>query len=219
MEATEKMSAYLGGFDITNIRWGGTHAIIVTVSTDYTDRYFQLYAGRRLIGITNAPAERDVIGQLARAHCPHPLTVVMVSGEDRLTDFGAQLPKRPFNQFHVSWTAETYPADATWFEITACTEADGAIDPTNVITRIAYIGDGDYEFTLPPINAPGTWSYRITPRDDAVTEGNATEYTDISADALPYPPDVATVDGQRLTATIDAGVLTVTFAFNWDEES
>lgn len=212
------MTQLLGGFRITDVQWVGPLAIAVTVETDYTDRYLQLYAGRRLIGVTDTAGELTVIGQLQPAHCPHALIVVMCEEGEQLDDVGDQLPPRPYNQFDLAWEADSYPDDAKWFEITAATEADGAVDPDNVIARVKYIGDGQYAFLLPPINEPGEWAYTLTPRDDAEPSGTAGDPADIAEDALPYPPDVAIDDdGVRLTAEIDTGVLTVAFAYDWEE--
>lgn len=212
------MIAYMGGFRITDVAWSGSHAIRVTVETDYADRYLQLYAGRRLIGVSESAGELSVTGQLQPAHCPHALTVLIVEEEDRLTDFGQQLPPRPYNQVDLDWSAASFPDDAKWFEITASTAADGAVDPDNILARVEFIGDGDYSFLADPINAPGDWSYRITSRDDAMPLGNPcdTPAEDTIA-LLPYPPDVAMDDGIRLQAAVADGELTVSFAFDWDE--
>lgn len=210
------MTAFLGGFEITAVRRVGLAAVRVDVATDYTNRLFQLYAGRKLIGVSSTAGVTFVVGQLQLAHCPHALTVVMVTDADRLTDFGSQLPPRPFNQFQISWQADSFPADAKWFELAAATAVDGEVDPDNIIARVAYLGDGDYQFTLPPVDEPGAWQYRITPRDDAFPAGNAGTPVTIEKEIYPYPPDVA-VDaaGTRLTASVDDGVLTVSFEYDW----
>lgn len=209
------MSAFLGGFKITSLAWTGPTAIAVTIQTDYTDRYLQLYAGRRLIGVTTGPGLLTVVGQLQSAHCPHDLMIVMCDAADHLTDFGQQLPLRPYNQFNLAWSASSYPADAKWFEITGCLVANGAVDPDNVIARVAYIGDGAYDFLLPPVTAPGDWTYALTPRDDAAPSGNAGTAAQLAKYALPYPPDILLSDDTRLTADVAAGVLTVSFAYDW----
>jgi hypothetical protein len=207
----------LGQFRITSITWQGTHALRVTIETEHTDRHIQLYAGRRLIGVTTTIGDLSVVGQLQPAHCPHAIMVVLVEAADRLTDFGADLPPRPYNQFDLAWSAAAFPADAKWFEITAATAADGAVDPDNIVARVKYIGDGDYAFLLPPINAPGNWPYTVTSRDDAEPQGNGTP-ANIDRDALPYPPDVLINDDDtRLAAVVEEGVLTVSFAYDWEE--
>ena len=210
------MTAFLGGYQIERVGMVGLTAVAVTITTDYTDMYLQLYAGRRLIGVSRSAGVHRVVGQLVPAKCPHALTVVMVSAADLLTDFGSQLPKRPLNQFQLAWAAASFPSDAKWFEITACIAADGAVDPDNVVARVAYRGDGSYEFILDPINAPGTWSNKITPRDDAMPRGNAGPAAEVALAAVPYPPDVAVDDdGNRLLCAVNAGELTVSFAYDW----
>jgi hypothetical protein len=211
------MTAATGGFLITGARWIGNTAIRLTLSTAHTGRYFQLYAGRRLIGVTNTVDQTEIIGQLQPAHCPHCLTVVMVEEGEQATDYGAQLATRPFNQFQMAWQADSFPADAKWFELTAATAAGGAVDAANVVARIAYQGDGDYEFLFPPITEPGDWSYKITPRDDANEDGNAGDATTITETALPYPPDILTnEDDTRMAATVLGTTLTVDFDYDWD---
>lgn len=210
------MTAALGGFEINTVEWSGHMSITVTVQTSYADRYFQLYAGRRLIGVSSSIGQTQVVGQLQPAHCPHCLTIVMCEEGDQLTDWGAFLPTRPFNQFQMGWQADDFPADAKWFELTSCAVADGAVDPDTVVAKVAYQGDGQYSFLFPPITAPGDWTYRVTPRDDAAPAGNAGDPADITEYALPYPPDILQADdGTRLTIVVNAGNTTVDFEYDW----
>lgn len=210
------MSAFLGGFVMTDVRPAGVTAIAVIVESDFTDRYFQLYAGRRLIGVTDSPGQLRIIGQLQPADCPHALTPVMVTADDRLTNFGPQLPPRPLNQFRIDWEANSFPADSKWFEISAARTVDEAVDPDNVIYRLPYIGDGLYSSFLPPIDGAGQCAYRVTSIDDAFPDGNATHYEEITAEAIPYPPDVRRGDdGQRLAVDLTTGTLTVSYEYDW----
>ena len=210
------MTAVLGGFEVTQLKAIGLNSVRATISPAVADRYLQIYSGRRLVGVSEFAGASKVIGQIDPSHCPSPITIVMVAADERLTDFGPQLPPLPFNQFQIDWEADSFPADAKWFEVTACTEAEGAIDPENVLSRIAYIGDGSYRFTTPAITAPGEWSYRVTPLDDATPGGNAGTAADVAMDVIPYPPDVLSEDGQRLTAEVADGILTVGFQWNWE---
>lgn len=211
------MTVSTGGFEITEVRWVGRASLRVTVATAFTGRYFQLYAGRQLIGVSSIAGEDFVIGQLFRAHCPHCLTVVMCEEGEQLTDYGSQLARRPFNQFQMAWNADSFPADAKWFELTAATAAGESVDTENVIARVAYIGDGDYRFLFPPVTEPGEWEYRITPLDDAIPSGNAGTPTDVTLSTIPYPPDVLMNDeNTRLDVSIAEGVLTVDFEYDWE---
>lgn len=209
------MTASLGRFKIVGMAWVGSMAVAVDVETELTGRHLQLYAGRQLIGVTDTAGQTRVVGQLAPAHCPHALTVLMVAESERLTNFGPRLPRRPYNQLQLAWQADSFPADAKWFEIAGSTVVDGDVDPDNVVSRVQFLGDGAYQFLLPPVDAPGLWKYRVTPRDDAEPAGNAGTAVDVERRLVPYPPDVVNDEGQRLTGSVAAGVLTVGFAFNF----
>ncbi len=210
------MTASLGGFEIVSAAWIGNTALAVTVETALTDRYLQLYAGRRLIGVTSSIGQLTVIGQLQPAHCPHCLTVVLCEEGDQATDFGASLPAVPFNQFQMAWQADSFPADSKWFELTAATAAGGAVDTDTIVAKIAYEGDGEYSFIFPPVTEYGDWTYRVTPIDDAEPDGNAGTPAEVTLSTIPYPPDVLlNSDGSRLAASVNAGTLTVDFDFDW----
>lgn len=205
---------YLGGMTPFKTGWLGPRAVFVEFASDLTDSVYQLYAGRKLIGSTISPRERRVSGQLLVDDAPCPLTVVRVPSANRLTDYGPLLPAQPFNRFALEWAAAGYPADAKCFEITASLVAGDPADPDNVLARVEYIGDRSYRFQLPPLPSGGVWTYRITPRDDALPSGNAGTATDVEVDAVLPPADLEMDDdGNRFSLALSAGELTASFEY------
>lgn len=56
---------YLGGHTIVGVGWEGPRAVRVDFVSQYlTGWQWQLYAGRKLIGVTTLPTARSVVGQL-----------------------------------------------------------------------------------------------------------------------------------------------------------
>lgn len=212
------MTASLGEFKIEEISWSGRHALTVRIDTARTDRFIQIYAGRKLVGVSKAPGVLTVTGQVQPTHCPTPITIVTVDGADRDTEYGARLPRRPWNRWRVAWSATSYPADSRWFAISASPMADAAVDYDVILARVSYIGNGTYAFDLPAVNECGQWTYGVAPYDDAMPAGNRGTTDEMSVNALVYPPDLLTRDdGTRFTADIADGLLTVDFEFNWIE--
>lgn len=206
---------YLGGMTITKTGWLGPQAVFVDFVSTYTTGWlWQLYANRSLIGHTVAPTERRVVGQLQPSDSPAPLTLVRVDPANARTNYGASLPALPWNRYALQWSAASYPADADHFEITGATVAGGAVDSENVIGNVPCIGDGAYQFVLPPFRTAGTWTFSITPRDDASPSGNAGTASTVAIAVAVPPPDLEfQADGNRFTASIAAGVLTVGFSY------
>lgn len=205
------MAWFLGGMTITGAGWSGAGAIHVDFVSQYTDGFlWQLYANRRCIGHTTAPTQRRIYGQIAETDGQTPLTLVRVSADSVLDDVGSLLPKVPANRYQLTWVASSYPADTSRFDITASTEAGGAVDDTNLIGSVPFGGNGAYSFPLPFLTETGDWNYRITPRDDALPVGNAGETTDKTIAALVMPPDVAYDEsGNRFSLSASGGVVTV----------
>lgn len=208
------MAAFLGGLQITSMRWNGLHALGVNFLSVYTDRYVQIYSGRKLVGVTSSLSATRVVGQVDPSRCPPPITLLAVAVADRLTDFGPQLPRRPWNQYRLAWSAVDYPDDAKWFDITGSQAAGESADPTNLLAQVEFIGDADYTFELPPLESGGAWEYVVTPRDDSLPDGNAGTPDSVSITARVYPPDVALrSDGKRFLVSIADGVLTASFSY------
>lgn len=209
------MAFFLGGMRIVNSGWMGYRAVFVDfVSSHRSGFVFQLYANRTMIGRTTLATERRIIGQLVDEDSPAPLTLIRVDSGNALTDYGPQIPQRPWNRFNLQWSASSFPADAACFEITGSTEADGAIDPENVIARVPFNGDGAYQYALPPIARSGDWQYAVTPRDNSMPLGNAGTSQTVTVAAVVPPPDVVMdQDGKRFTLTADEGVITAEFVY------
>jgi hypothetical protein len=55
---------YFGGFQEIGSGKSGPNSVYVDIDTSYTDRLYQLYAGRTLIGCTVNTAQTRVTGQL-----------------------------------------------------------------------------------------------------------------------------------------------------------
>ncbi|MES2793208.1 MAG: hypothetical protein V4719_26600 [Planctomycetota bacterium] len=212
------MGASLGEFTVEDISWAGRNALTVTIATAHTDRFVQIYAGRKLVGVSNFAGQLSATGQVQPTHCPTPITVLIVDSADRATNFGSQLPRRPWNRFRIGWNAASFPTDSRWFAICASPAANEPVDYSLALARVAYLGDGSYGFELPAVNANGEWIYGVMPLDDAMPFGNAGTPAEMAVDALVYPPDVAIDEnGRRLTAAIADGVLNVGFDFDWEE--
>lgn len=205
--------AYLGGFNLTSLSWAGTTAIRAAFTTTYGTSYlYQLYAGRKRIGVTADASDRVVLGQLQPSLYPQHLMLVAVDPADRFTDFGSQLPKRPFNTVRLRFSTSSWPADAKYIDITAGTVPGGAVDSDNLLTRILFDVDRQYEYVTPALSGSGTWNFEVFGRDSRRSEGNAGTALALSADVLAHPPDVAlSSSGSRLTFSVAAGVATVGF--------
>lgn len=214
------MPASLSRYRLNRIYWSGRHALTVEISTSYVDRYVQVYAGRRLAGVSQYPGQNRVVAQVEPTHCPTPIYIVLAETADRLTDFGALLPRRPFNRYRFGWAAESFPADSRWFAIFGSPAAGDDVDYDTVLAKVEYLGDSTYYFDLPAVNDCGTRTYGIQSLDDALPDGNASAAGELGIETLVYPPDVAIdEDNQRLQASIAGGVLTVGFAYDWEEQT
>lgn len=212
------MVASLGEYTIEQIEWSGRNALSVRIDTARTDRFIQMYAGRKLVGVTNTAGLLTVTGQVQPTHCPTPVTIVTVDSDDRYTEYGHLLPRRPWNRWRVAWSASAYPADSRWFAISASPAAEAAVDYDVVLARVEYIGNGSYSFELPAVNECGQWTYGVLPYDNAMPNGNRGTPDEMAVEALVYPPDLLPRDdGTRFAAAIADGVLTVDFEFNWIE--
>lgn len=205
---------FLGSFDVVGTGLVGRNDVFVDFVTDRTDRLYQLYAGRHLIGATVRTTDRRVSGLVPRNWGQSPLILLSVAPVDRLVDYGDRLPQWPTAHYGLRWSASGFPDDAERFEIAASPAAGEAVDPDNVVGRVRARGDGDYEFDLPPISACGAWEFSVTPYDDAGDDGNAGDAETVAIVAV-IPPDdvVADADGNRFTAETDSGILAVSFTY------
>lgn len=211
----------LGGFVFVpdGMSWATQSLLQVQFESIYgTQALYQLYAGRQLIGVTNATSDRVVEGDFQTALWPEWLTIVAIPPDDPLIDLGELLPPNPYNRVRLRWTTTDWAADGAKFaEITAGRTPGASVDPTNVIGRVNFGVDGDYEFITLPLQGTGLWNFQVTGRDGTVPAGNAGTSLALSVYVMATPPDVATrFDGSRLTASAAAGVLTVGFGYGWN---
>ena len=211
---------YLGGFNITAIEWAGRNAVAVTVlpSSAYTDKLFQLYAGRQLVGCTSRPAETVVIGQVPAGQSACPLGIVVVEQIERFTDFGSILDLRPFNDYRLSWAAPVSPpADLHHFDIVAGTAPGEVYDVANVVARVPYQADRpSYSYVLPTFPTRGDWSLAVIARDDAQPLGNADGTpAELVVPTIIYPldfePSVSNGGLRRFSHSVTAGVLSINY--------
>ncbi len=220
---------YLGGFDIVEIGWAGRASVFVQL--DHGGTYaaggahpagwrLQLYANRRLIGVTQDAIETRIIGQVPMGGAACPLGVIVVEPAEAQIDFGHLLDLRPFNVYRVSWPCDVAlgESDIHHFDIVAGRNPGDEYDATNVLARVPFTGRPNYEYILPPFSARGDWSLAVIPRDDAQPLGNAGDATEITIPAIVCPPDfvpipVIGVSTKRFTAVVTEGVLSIESTF------
>lgn len=208
------MTAQMGGLRITEMDWIGQHTLEVRYETNLVDRFFQLYAGRKLVGVSETMVGRVVLGQVMPTLIPPPMTLLAVTPDDRLTNFGHKLPPRPWNRYRLDWSANSYPPDSRFFDVEASPAAGE--EPETLLARVEYLGDISYSFDLPELTSGGLWQYRLTPRDNALPLGNAGTAETVEIAALVYPADVALdEDGNRFQVALVEGVATI--SFDWGD--
>lgn len=217
----------LGGFKITKADIAGRSSIFVDFTTAHTDQFAQLYVNRKLVGVTPSVDARRVEGQVWDMHLSSPpVNLMLVSADERTTDFGDDLEVEPWNRYALTFTVPAdYDADTHHFEILGASSFDTA--PTEVIANVPYVGPRTYVVDLPaiptlPLTQPlsvnarsrwQNWLYRVVPRDNASPSGNSGVETDITIPSLIVPADlVIQDDGNRFGLSLDAGVLTASFA-------
>lgn len=204
---------YLGGFSITSVGWLSSQAIAVAFSSSYGSRYqYQLYAGRSLIGVTRGTGQRVVIGELEPSDWPQHLTLLAVRPAFSLVDYGRRLPLRPYNKARITFSTASWPDDAKLIELSAGTVPGGAVDAGNILERIFFDHDGEFEIFSPAMPGSGQWNFEVAGRDNRQPDGNRGTALAVSADLLAHPPDVVLQpDNTRFSVAVAAGVATVTF--------
>lgn len=207
---------YLGGFRILSVEWIGRTAIqLAFQATEYTDKLFQLYAGRRLIGATQRVTDRVVNGAIPPGPRATPLSLIVVDVDKQLTDYGRLLGWRPYNLYCVSWQAPATIGDLSHFDVVMSNNAGEAYDTSNVVGQVEYDSQiSTYTFQLPSLAASGNWQVAVIPRDDALPLGNSGTPDSDTISAVVYPLDVSLdANGQRFTVEIASGVLTADFTY------
>jgi len=209
-----KPAAYLGGFAITSITWSGTNGIRVNFTTTYTGRHHQLYVGRTRIGSTNGTGETVINAPLQPSFYPQYLQLVSVEESERTTDYGDSLPDRPYNVVRLRWETAA-SGDTKWLEVTGGATPGAAVDTANVLENVLFDTDRVYVWTSKPLSGSGTWNFEVAGRDDKPLTGNRGTALPFQATrVLACPPDVVlNSSGNRLRATVAAGVATIRFDY------
>lgn len=205
---------FLGGHAITGISVEGPFALRVRFSTTYTDKCHQVYIGRKLAGQTESPSDTEVICSYVPSDWPeHGPQLLAVEPGNKLTDYGALLPPRPYNSVKLKWTTSGWSPDTRFCEVTAGTEPGGSVDLTNVLQRVLFDADREYEYVTDPLPGTGDWDFEIAGRDATLPDGNRGTAASVSASIYAHPPDVDfTSDGyNRFELAAAAGELTASF--------
>ena len=204
---------YLGGFRITALGWLSGQSLAVAFSSTWGSRYqYQLYAGRSLIGTTKNTQQRIVVGELIPSEWPQHITLLAVLPGLSLVDYGRELPRRPYNKARITFSTAAWPDDAKLIELSAGSVPGGAVDPENVVERIFFDTDGDFEIFSPPMPGSGQWNFEVAGRDNRLNEGNRGTALAVSAQLLAHPPDVVLQsDNTRFAVAVAGGQATVTF--------
>jgi hypothetical protein len=206
---------FTGGIAISNVGWISSSGIAITFATSYgpTQFQYQLYAGRQLVGATVHTSDTQIIAQLIPSAWPQWLTLLAVPPGNRDTNYGPLLPPNPYNCVNLRFAAVGQPANAKWIEIAAGTVVGGAVNLSNVLGLIPFVGDEFYNWVSPPLPGTGTWNFQVAMRDDCPPNGNRGPAAAIAANVITLPPDVLSVQGKRLAVTVTGGVATATFAY------
>lgn len=209
------MPALLGGTRILDAAWLSAQGIAVRFTSSFAaDRFYQLYAGRSLIGVTASPSEREIRGVLVPSIWPQPIQIVAVTPDGRTTDFGSTLPPRPYNRVKLGWTTTGWEGDVRKIDVAAGTEPDGAVDPDNVLERLLFDEDRTYALITPPLAGSGEWNFEIAGRDGTEPLGNRGDPLEASQFINAHPPDVVLQrDGSRLEVTVASQIATVEFEY------
>ncbi len=195
------LAPLLGGTEITAINLDGRNRVVVTFRTELTGRVYQLYAGRRWIGVTPTVEHRSVAGVFLPSLWPEPLQLVAVDPADRFTHYGQQLSERPYNRHRVTCEA---PADEDFDRIEICRadERDGDVNDDVVIAATKVVpGASTYSLDLPPITRRGHWAHNAWSADNLPAAGNRTEFAAFEIAAAVYPRDLNASSGRRFTVT------------------
>lgn len=202
------------GTEITGVYAIGASTIQVTFESVYEDLYlYQLYVGRTLVGVTDGPLDRQVIGAWWPSLYPEMIQILAIDPSDRNTDFGDDLPDRPYNRVKITYTTTGMPADTELIEIAAGTEPGGAVDETNLVASEFFPGSGTFTSITDPLGPGGEWNFEVAGRDGTAPDGNRGTPLELAVTIKAIPPDlVADENGDRFTVTADTGVLTLDYA-------
>jgi len=202
------------GFEITGVDALSDSSIRVRFTSVYDDAYlYQLYVGRTLVGVTDGPLDRSVIGQYFPGTYPETIQLLAVDPSDRTTDYGEDLPDRPYNRVKITYSTASMTADTELVEVSSGTEPEGAVDEDNIIATDFYPGSGTFSLVTDPLGPGGTWNFEVAGRDGTEPEGNRGTALELSATIKAHPPDLEPdVNGDRFTVEAVAGTLTLSYA-------
>lgn len=202
---------YLGGFKLLSFAWLDSHSLRIRFDSTYTDKLYQLYAGRTLIGRTVSLADRAVIATLQPSLWPEHIQLVAVDLDEIDNDYGAALPGRPYNRAMITTTVEGWD-DAKYLDVIAGNVPGGAVDPENRIYRELFDTNREYTFITPTFHGSGLWNLEVLGRDDKLNEGNPGTSKALTVDVLSHPPDVQLrSDNSRIAVAVSGGTATIDF--------
>lgn len=205
---------FLGGFEITSFAWLDSHSLAVRFTSTYTDKLYQLYLGRELIGVTEAFSDRMVIGTMVPTLWPNHITILAVDTDQINNDYGSALPERPYNRAKITATTVGW-TDAKHIDVRAGTAPSGAVSASNLIETIPFDTNRTYSIVVPgtdTFRGSGTWNLEVAGRDDKPADGNLGTPQALSVDVLSHPPDVQIrSDNTRLSVDVSSGTATISF--------
>lgn len=202
---------YSGGFEITTLKSDGLVVYLQFTST-YDDLYqYQVYVNRVLSGVTEHTIDRSLYFEVTPTEWPQEIQLLAVDPAERLTDYGADLPPRPYNQVKLTIDASAW-TDAVRLEVTSGTTPGGSVDDTNIIGRVLFDEARSYDFITDPLQGSGTWNFKAYGVDGTLPVGNQGTPTSASVTIVSRPPDVTPLDdGTRFASSASGGTLTVSF--------
>lgn len=201
----------LGGATFLSANAVGRNRVSVTFSTGYTDRLWQLYVGRRWIGVTDRVTDWRVSGVVIPTPWPEPLSLVGVDPVHRLTDFGSKLHDRPYNRRRIEFSVSS-TVDFDRVEVTRSSDAGEDVDETNIVAALQIVPTSTrYRLDLPQLTRRGEWEHHLWSVDARPTAGNRTHFASTTIPAAVYPRDflgssrfeVASVSGGTIAFAVD----------------
>lgn len=205
---------FAGGHRITGVSVEGAFALRVRFETTYPTMCHQVYVGRTLAGQTESAGDTEIICSYVPSDWPeHGPQLLAVEVANRFTDYGAALPPRPYNSVKLKWTTTGWSPNTRFCEVTGGTEPGGAVDLENVLERVLFDTDREYEFVTDPLPGTGEWEFEIAGRDATLPDGNRGTAASVTADIYAHPPDVdfASDGYNRFELVAAGGELTVSF--------
>lgn len=204
---------YLGGIGITQLVGMDTGQLLVEFESVYGGEYlYQFYLGRMLAGVTTSPYARSLMVEDLASVWPEHATLLAVDPAEALTDYGGQLPTRPYNRVKLSIDTTGMESGTRFVEVTGGTEPGGAVDPTNVLEREIFRGPGVFSIITDPLAGSGEWSFEIAGRDATVPDGNRGEALELTANITAHPPDVEGDEEGRFSYSVAEGVLSLAWS-------